>query len=93
MPAPDHNRLDELKQRYPSDPCRQIAAYVLDDPSLPDDDRLCAAAILGALDAAGHVRYLTVVEVTHADLMAAAHSDAARLWLRYGEDQSQTRPA
>jgi hypothetical protein len=89
MIAPDHSRLDELKQRYPSDPCRQIATYVLDDLTLPDEDRLCATAILGALDAADHAACPTVVEVSHADLMAAARSDAERLWLRYGEDESQ----
>jgi hypothetical protein len=91
MTGTDRNRLDDLKLRYPADPCRQIASYVLDDPTLPDEDRLCAAAILGALDAADHARYLTVVEVTYADLMAAAYSDAARLWLRYGERDGSHR--
>jgi hypothetical protein len=81
----DH-RLDELKQLYPVDRCRQIATYVLENTSLPEADRLCAAGILGALDGAVHADYLTVIQVNSGMLMTAAFDEAERLWGRYGEE-------
>lgn len=85
MTKPDHDQLEEMRERYPTDPCRQIATYVLEAPDLPDEDRLCAAGILNALEAAEHARDLTVVEVGLWQLRAAAVADAERLWDRYEE--------
>ncbi len=85
MSKPDDRRLDELKQLYPTDSCRQIATFVLEDASLPESDRLCAAGILSALDGALHADYLTVIQVNSGMLMTAAFDEAERLWEKYGD--------
>lgn len=82
----DRERLDELETRYPSDSCRQIATYVLEDSGAPECDRVCAAGILNALVAADHAMDLTILEVNRARLLKAAHRDAALLWSKYDED-------
>lgn len=84
----DHKRLDEIARRYPADPCRQIATYVLDTPDIPEDDHLCAAGILSALDASNHAEHLLIIEVDRASLRAAALADAEHLWGRYGARES-----
>jgi hypothetical protein len=82
----DLRRLEELRKRFPADPHRQIAHYVMNTPDAPDDDRLCALAILGALDGADHSEYLTVIPVNAWTLSSAAFEEANRLWAKYGDD-------
>lgn len=89
----DRERLDELEKRYPSDSCRQIATYVLEDFGAPEDDRVCAAGILGALDAADHAMDLTILEINQMMLLEAARCDADRLWSKYDEDGEYTEIA
>ncbi len=81
----DRKCLDEVIQRYPTDPCRQIAAYVLESPNIPDEDRDRANGILQALEAEEHVRDLTVIKVDQWQLRTSALADAERLWQVYGE--------
>ena len=88
MSESDQHRHEELTLQYPDDRCRQIARYVLDSSGVPDEDRVCAAGILNALEAAEHARDLTVLEVGQWQLRAAAAVDAERLWSRYGEGDS-----
>ena len=88
----DRDPLEEMRGCYPADLCRQVATYVLEDPDLPEEDRLCAAGILGALDGASHDAYLTVIPVDGRTLISAANAEAERLWQKYGEEEHRTGP-
>lgn len=85
MSDPDQIQPDELPLPDPEVRYRQIATDVLGRTGIPDEDRICAAGILSALDAAEHAPYLTVVEVDQRQLRIAAAADAERLWDRYGK--------
>ncbi|MEZ4572348.1 MAG: hypothetical protein R2849_18935 [Thermomicrobiales bacterium] len=88
----DRERLEQFGRRYPDDHCRQIAGYVLDTPDIAEEDHICAAGILNALEAAEHARDLNVVEVNQAQFLAAAFADAERLWREYGTSEDCALP-
>lgn len=85
MDAEAYRRFQKLIDRYPLGRCREVAHYVLDCEGVPDNDRICAAGILNALEAADHIQDLTYVNVSQGQLHAAARADARRLWKQYGE--------
>ena len=92
MEADEYCRFQKLLDKYPLERCCKIATLVLDSSDVPVDDRICAAGILNALEAAEHVQDLTYIGVSRGQLHAAARADAARLWSVYGEEENQTEP-